>query len=345
MLPYFLLLLAISTLALASKLKNFPTWVAVSLIAALLILFSTLRFDVGVDYLSYANIYEEYTNTGEGARREPLFNLLMSLSDLTPLQFTLVKAVCALLFVGGFAFLITKYSTRPELSLFLFAALPLFYIASFNQMRQYAALGLLAFGVHFLIQRRPIPFFSTLLAGIGFHASVAPFLITYFFFHKRFPLAVYGIAVALVVLIAPYILDFIYMSGIYYTPYFTSQDPTEPQMEHALLLIGSSAVLALSLKYLPTTDTAANTFINFLFCLLPIILLVYTTDIAGLGRVTSLYAWPLLLLVPVLVAKITPWTARLMAGSLVIYLALAYFLRTIVLRGGEVNLIPYQSVF
>lgn len=156
--------------AVSSKIRM--SWVCTFLAVIPLIIISSLRYDVGVDYFNYGNIFHLIREHGYRVHYELGFywiNLIIGkLTDNS--QWILVVSAILTMFIIGWV--VVKYSSSVTLSLFLFTTLG-FYFYSMNNPRYYIALALsLLIGA--LAQNRKTIFALILICitALFFHKSV-----------------------------------------------------------------------------------------------------------------------------------------------------------------------------
>lgn len=155
------------------KLKKIRVdWICVCLSVIPLILVSAFRYDVGVDYFNYGNIFHLIREHNNRVHYEIGFywinRLIGKLTD-NPQWILIVCAVLTMFFVG---WAVAKYSSNVTLSLFLFVTLG-FYFYSMNNPRYYIALTL-SLIIGGLAQNKKT-ILAFILIGIGavfFHKSL-----------------------------------------------------------------------------------------------------------------------------------------------------------------------------
>ena len=147
-------------------------WICVCLSLIPLILVSALRYDVGVDYFNYGNIFHLIREQNNRVHYEIGFywiNLLIGKLTDNPQWILIVCAVLTMFFVG---WAVAKYSSNITLSLFLFVTLG-FYFYSMNNPRYYIALTLsLIIGALAQNKKTLLAFVLIGVGAIFFHKSL-----------------------------------------------------------------------------------------------------------------------------------------------------------------------------
>lgn len=183
-----------------------------------LLFLATARYNIGNDYRSYIEIYENVANTPMGE----LFSLpyekgyvvlckLLALLGLSNTAMYFVMALCCLLPVAWF---IWRYSPNIWLSTWLYVTLTFFY-GIMNFVRQNLAVAVLLLGYPLLkSKRRFVPFFylGVIVLACLFHKTALIMLPVFFLclIPLRRSIGITYTAVAVVLyLTSDYLLDFI----------------------------------------------------------------------------------------------------------------------------------------
>jgi len=172
--------------------------------AALFILVGAFRNEVGADWDSYENLFENTSSLTDliEAREEKLFMVLLyALKLLQPNYHVFVALVFALSFLIKFH-TFTKLSPDVFLSLLIYS-FTLFLIYDLNGLRQGIAMSVLLFSLNSILERKLIHFLLLITAATLLHTSAIVFLPFYWlsrihFSHKTIGIAlVVGLAFAL----------------------------------------------------------------------------------------------------------------------------------------------------
>lgn len=171
--------------------RNFKDYevLALFLLVFALTLFYGLRYNVGIDYMSYyRNARFELWNKpqpGTGELFEPGFRSLYAVAS-----FFHLPANTVFLFGGFLIYLflflgIKNYSNSFPLSVFIFAGTGLFYF-SFNEFRQFIAVCIIFWGYKFCVERKLFKWILAVLFAMLFHKSAFVVFPMYLFARIRF---------------------------------------------------------------------------------------------------------------------------------------------------------------
>lgn len=180
------------------------------------ILLCGLRFNVGIDYPSYLDAYADITNPqvvdryGGTTKLEPTFYLISYLSYFifsNPIAiFVTYSAVTVFAFYKSLTLMKPKY-----ISIALFFFYSIFFLNSFNIMRQGAAISLGCLAISYYINGQKMKATLYFLIAFAFHSSAIAliiFLISERFIKKKFKMKnkkftpIFSITVILSLLIA-----------------------------------------------------------------------------------------------------------------------------------------------
>lgn len=196
MLAYNLLLLLIIILGVCiCEIKKSKTNNAVFLfiVSVIMIVMSYLRANtVGIDYKQYADYFTQVRNGGwsflissaNGYRIEPGFSLLNYFVSLFTGDVAVFMLFVSILSVGLTAVLLYKYSPVPWVGMFVFASFG-FFGNSLSFLRQSIAIAIFLFSVHFLKNKRFLPYLLVILLACSFHKSMIIMIPVYFIAHIK----------------------------------------------------------------------------------------------------------------------------------------------------------------
>lgn len=183
MLVYLFLLAIIIVGALVkSSAGRRATWIAyVFFIGAMLFAISAVRnYTVGIDTEQFCRAYERIGMEGTTAfkleRYEPLFICLCLILNSLSRSYQLLIIVASAFSIVPIIRLIYKGSKNASLSLFLYVTLN-FFFNSMNVMRQAIAIGIIAFAIPKLLQRKSFFYIVSVVVAAMFHQSAIVALI------------------------------------------------------------------------------------------------------------------------------------------------------------------------
>jgi len=196
--------------------KNWIGHVAV----LLAILFSGLRFNVGVDYEGYLKHFQDLSHQNVQFY-EPATVILSKLLLFPFVEEWLIFLIYALFTISGIYYFFKKFSPRPEFSFFLFLTIPIYYLATFNGVHQWCSISLFAIALVLLLQRKKIWMFLVLAVAVMFHLSALGLLFLLPFLRTRCSLQFLVFFSLGILVISPVFLQlvelthyYIYLDGI-----------------------------------------------------------------------------------------------------------------------------------
>ena len=152
-----------------------------------LFLFSSFRFDVGVDYLNYKAIYETSGDSQELIKIGFYINEIGFIYLIKFLNFIGLGSQFMLMMYSFFTIylvlkFIDKFAINYKVALLTYAFIPVFYLTSFNAVRQSAAISLFAYSIIFIYERKQWHYYFSILAGaFFFHLSLLLMLPIYYY--------------------------------------------------------------------------------------------------------------------------------------------------------------------
>lgn len=194
-LPYLIMMLLLAVLAVSnnkiSDVLQQRMWMPC---AVLLMVFYGLRAYVGDDWTGYHVVYQFvqprdfHLNifASHSFRFEPGFAILAYLCRMIAGSegYLFFQAVITLIQVWLLIRFFRRYSNNLPLSIIVFLAMG-GIVMLINTMRNTIAILLFLNGMHYIQERKPIPYFLYCLAALSFHLSSAIFVPLYFVLHKR----------------------------------------------------------------------------------------------------------------------------------------------------------------
>lgn len=162
----------------ANEKKNYYVYVAISIF--FFTLFSGLRYDVGVDYMSYYNEYLNFQN-GFGFSRnfEPGFLLLSNFLAKSGFSYPYYFALWAFIQISVMYFALKRHKeVYPYLSITLFLSLSV--LMWYNGIRQCIAVMFWLCSLQYIDKKSFFKFILCILGGYLFHKSIIVLVLLYF---------------------------------------------------------------------------------------------------------------------------------------------------------------------
>lgn len=151
----------------------------------LLVVFAGLRYNVGVDYPVYEDIYNDPYSV-HALAIEPIWLGINRVLHALGMGVRGFFFLTSLLVVWGFYIGIHKMSSHFYISILLFVLCG-FYFESMNIVRQYAAVSLLFVSFSYLVEKKNRKYFLCVLCAILFHYSVLVILPLIWISRFRYP--------------------------------------------------------------------------------------------------------------------------------------------------------------
>ena len=196
MLAYNLLLLLILILGICIceiKKSSRNNIVCLTIVSAAMIMMSYLRADtVGIDYKQYADYFTQVRNGGwsflissaNGYRIEPGYSLLNYIVSLFTGDVHIFMLIVSIIIVCLTAVLLYRYSPVPWIGMFVFASFG-FFGNSLSFIRQSIAVAVYLFAVHFLKDKKLLPYILIVLLAASFHKAILIMIPVYFIAHIK----------------------------------------------------------------------------------------------------------------------------------------------------------------
>lgn len=194
-LPYILMVVVIGLAALYYQYEEREDYRRYTLwgVVALMFFFFAFRGYVSTDWTAYYADYQKcelenvwnnvYTSTKVLWRIEPGFTLLMWLCKMMVPNYIFLNVVCTAVNLVLLLRFLRRRLDNPVLGLLLFTCFGGLML-SINLMRNAISILIFVNTLHYIRQRRPLPFFLWNLLGMMFHISAVFFLPCYFFLHR-----------------------------------------------------------------------------------------------------------------------------------------------------------------
>ncbi|MEP1094944.1 MAG: EpsG family protein [Cyclobacteriaceae bacterium] len=314
-------------------------------ILLVLIVLAGFRLDVGRDYSYYMYLFE-YQNSGRALPvKEPGYLLFISLvKEVGGTQQLVFFIVSALTVLFNFIFIKTQ-SKYFYLSLLTYICIGTLYMASFNQIRQYLAIGVFLYSLKYIQSRSFIKYFAVLLITAYFaHFTIILLLPFYFLLHRPFSTKQRLVLLTAVALSLP-VLEMVILNSPY--RYFLLARLEVPYDKTLIYVqMGISFMIIFAERFIK--NDAYRIFYNMnyfsLLISLPIILSPYLPW-EVFQRMNNYFTPYIVILFPYLLFRFKPSFVSVFSGSAYVLLLLLYFVRTTIFLGEFYDISPYQANF
>ena len=324
----------------SKKYNNIFIFIAlVSLIAV-----SGFRYKVGTDYSQYAEIYTVFApNVVISEESEPGFmalcKFLTNYSMDPQIMFLVTSIINNLLIV----LIIRKYSTKFELSMFLYITTFIYY-STMNGLRQWMAAVIIFSGYKYLLNRDFKIYLVFILIASTMHLSALIMIPVYFIVNNK-TLSKQNLIIVVAFIIASFFYErfsdilFSILSNTSYSHYEevmkTGGDGVNP-LRVAVYLTPLLVSLIYYKKINPTEDRKIDIMINL--CILDTLIWILALNNIFFARLTFYFDLYFLFLIPRIVSMDTKEFHRLSYYAVICgYFLFSYML----LSGGDSWIIPY----
>ncbi len=311
----------------------------------ILVLFSGLRSEVGIDFNSYQHYYNEIVEN-QNINVEYGFVLVSLMCDRLTLGYHGVLFIYSTLTVIMIVSFYMRFSDQPLLSVYLFFSLPILYLSSFNIIRQFLAIAIFVYALKFLNNRHIwIYFICCIFSGIFVHKSAFLMLPMYFVLSIRFKNISY------------FYLMLIYFSLFFFADilareigfsgrYFSTKYMVNAYSYISLLfLLFSLLVLILKTRLILINDRNV-VIVNMIFfgALIVSTPIIFDIPSGPIMRLSSYFT----VAIPVILVNINSMFSSLkykyIYKSFLFFLSVVYFYMTLIYKGNVYNLIPYDYI-
>lgn len=343
MLPYLLLFMSVTTcLALSYALGiNFAFYFS----CLLLIGFSGIRHGVGMDYENYETAFRDIANGSDNHVFEPLnVGLIKAIAFLGGGPHSIFFAYAAIALVGIF-FFAKHASTSKELTVFSFMCIGMFYLSTFNQVRQWAAIGMMLIAVVHLADRRIITSVCFAAGAMLFHLSAVTLIILPALTRR------YKFTVFLSLFLLSGVIGKIALIILQNSYYFRFLEALRSDRKSSLVLVFGyvalvTTVVGLSGYFRSERHLTRIQIISLNLCLVSLLILAVGhyagIDFAFVMRVNMYFSVPMIALIPMLVGTVQRPLQHIAHLITVAALGALFFL-TLYSKGNFYHLTPFRT--
>jgi len=316
--------------------------IVICLAATPLFLIAALRYNVGSDYMSY---WEYYENILHPFREDywdieivfKLFNLILATLKFAP-QWVFVFS--SLVFIAAIFSQIFEDSPYPALSIFLLMGTG-YYFGFFNVMRQVLGCAILMYSLRYIPKKRALPFFACVAIASGIHVSCAVFAVFYWIGRIRIR-PVGALIMSLLVFGLQYVLGYFFENLVSYTRYFVYLDSIFANGGTAYVMLAINAILMVFASVFRSDDPKYRLYYNMqLFNLWVMIL---SGRVVLILRLMWIFGLSSIVLVPMALANIKDAKLRRICTIAIMVLYFIYASYTVGVMNSN-HVLPYQTVF
>ncbi|MBY8176897.1 EpsG family protein [Vibrio fluvialis] len=154
------------------------------ILMAIFCIIAGFRYNVGTDFKTYV-YFINLIKGGHDTYMEPGFEILIKLLIGSGFEEQSIFFISSLITLTFFYLFIIKHSKLYTLSVVIFFLFPIFYLASFNGVRQFIAIGFFLYSLRFILDRKILSYGLFILLGALFHKTILLMLPLYFLLDKK----------------------------------------------------------------------------------------------------------------------------------------------------------------
>lgn len=314
----------------------------------LLFLFAGLRYDVGMDYSAYEELYHDSLSKLNPEIKEFGWRYFFYLFQNMGVPFSVVIFLISLFTLSTAFVFIWKNSPYPFLSILIFFCFAQYYTYTFNVMRQCLATYIFFSSLE-LIQRRCLVKYMLLIGFTVFfiHTSAIILFPLYFLLHRSYSLFLKVVLIAITLFSAKYFIILIASSETYKIYLAFEQYAAKTSITSYLLIIISSFFLILE-EFIKNRTSHDNILLNISFISLLFLLIVClfseTPLVLVFLRFACYFTPVLIVLLPLFIKRCFSLRSRYIVIPIIAVMFMSIFYYTLVTGGKKNKLIPYKTV-
>ena len=343
MIPYVFLFLNVSLLLLAAYQIRSNIFFLITFF--ILAIFAGVRKNVGVDFDSYNEMFNSIRAGTLLFEIEPLNMVIVYLADYLGFGNQCIFFIYAVVIMIGVYFFIKKFSPSKELSLLIFVTIGVFYLSTFNGIRQWAAISMSLIALVKAYESKYVQSAGLVLIAVLFHFSAIVFV--------SLPLLLvrWQFKSILKLLLVLYIGIDVFLYLIELTKYSIYLDLIKfEKTPNIPILLSYMTFMFLSLFYFGYFDRTAKVqrstilLLNMNLASFLIFFIGFTLklDYLSLMRVNNYFEMQLVILLPMILDRLSNMHLRAAVGVSLVAFCVSYFFYTVYINGETYVLVPYQ---
>lgn len=310
----------------------------------LLVIFSGLRYGVGVDYATYIQYFHDM-QIQDQLYVEPGYLLLERMVNAIKGEAQLVLFLCAVITIYCTSQFIKFFSNSVAISWIIYALTPIFYLASFNGVRQFVAVALFGASLKYIKQRKILYYIVVIVIAGMFHYSAFLLLPLYFFLNRKFNVFyyVFGFTVSIILFLN---LEWIIRYFGYYSFYLVRGGMKEFDIKGlgVIAIFFGSLMVAEKLR---ARFSSSDIVINLLFLSAIVIMapIFANIDSSLIMRLSSYFTIAFMIIIPYVISITKDAWLRFWIYTFLVMLISVYYYLTLYLNGETYKLVPYKMNF
>lgn len=313
-------------------------------ISIILTIFSGLRYDVGVDYISYENMFLGIQGY---APNEPGLAWLISIFQKIGVRPQMIFLLFSVVIQIALYKSLSHFQSNYSISIMIFLCVAPFYLGSFNGIRQFLAIVLIYSIIHLLEKKDYLKFsIYIILISLFVHLTAIIMLPIALVSIKKLN-RIKKIIIAIIIFLSiSTILTLLQYTT--YGKYLDMQAVNSTPSLFSYLFIAISLIIFLIepfVKYYRYKDFLFN--MNFYAGIFALLAILFSSSYIGqmLMRVTNYFFFSYVFLIPLIIEYIFRTNVKYLIYGFVIITVSVYYFVTIIVNGEEHNLVPYTINF
>lgn len=343
---YIILLLLIILLSLVARIYPSYRNVIGKILTIVLIIIAGFRYNVGMDYKSYNDIYNSIKDINTGAYETGFIFLCKACSFIggtSQLMFLTMSILTIVLLYQTYK----KYSPDLVFTLVIFICFGQMYLNTFNAVRQCLAISLFAYSIDYLEHKQFIRYSVSIILATLFHSSAILLFPLYWILDKKWNKnIVIGILIG-AILLSGIIVKIINSSS--YAIYLRfNKFAEEVGVINYIYLAISLAIFVFGDKIMEQyKDRYIFLNINSILLVLFVLYIKFsgTPMVMVVGRFVYYFIFFYAIIFARMVFDIKNHVSRFNVKICVYAILILMFLRTTLLHGTEYHLLPYHFNF
>lgn len=314
----------------------------------ILLLFSGIRYDVGMDYLNYLRNFEDIRNNAN-SRFEVMTLIICKLVYSFSGDSQLIFFIYSFIALVGVFYFVKEFSDYKELSILIFFSIGIYYLSTFNGIRQWAAIAMFLMALPNIVKKKYFRVSILLLLALSFHSSAIIIILLLPIIRYKIPPKVLLLVFSFGWLLGKLVLIAISMTS--YIAYLTFLRPNVPvSIPSTILYIMVLVYILYKCNYFSSaydkTDVRLTILLNM--CILSIFVVfigsvVLGIDFMSIMRVNMYFELQLIILIPYIISKIESNFKRQFMIIAMVSFCLADYTGLIVFGGEKNHIVPYQT--
>lgn len=312
----------------------------------LLLLMSAIRYDVGVDYINYAELYRE-SSTLNNRIKETGFALFFYIFNRIGFSYEFFIILFSFLTIFFLTKFIKKSSPYVFLSILIFYTFGQYYFNTFNAIRQTLAAYIFLYSLRLIEERRiKLYFLICIITTYFIHTSFLVLLPMYFVLRYSYSWMMKSIILVVLLLSSGIIVHLINMT--FYSIYLEFTDFFSEVSATTYFLLALSILFFVFDFSFKNKNQMEIILYNINFISLVLLSLIYlfngTSVVMPLSRISYYFTPVYIVLIPLTISRLKLWNNRVIfiIGVSLIFSALFYF--SIKLNGTSNKIIPYKTI-